>query len=100
MEQRSGSWRSACGNIASHKFTRVCVGRIREMTNVDIYLDSELTPVNVLEFGFTRILVATGARWRKDGAGVTNAWPIPGSEHRHVFAPRPSSLNSAPCCRR
>ncbi len=63
------------------------VGRIREMTNVDVYLDSELTPANVLEFGFTHVLVATGARWRKDGVGVANASPIPGSDQGHVFAP-------------
>lgn len=63
------------------------VGRIREMTNVDVYLDSELTPANVLEFGFNHVLVATGARWRKDGVGVANASPIRGSDQGHVFAP-------------
>ncbi len=63
------------------------VGRIREMTNVDVYLDSELTPGNVLEFGFTHVLVATGAQWRKDGVGVSNAWPVPGSGQGGVFAP-------------
>ncbi len=63
------------------------VGRIGEMANVEVYLDSELTPENVLEFGFTHVLVATGAEWRRDGVGVGNAWPIPGSDQDHVYTP-------------
>ncbi len=63
------------------------VGRIREMTNVEIYLDSNMTPQNVLDFGSEHVIVATGAKWRKDGAGVNNSSPIPGSDGRHVFTP-------------
>jgi dimethylamine/trimethylamine dehydrogenase len=63
------------------------VGRIREMTNVEVYLDSELTPEGILEFGFKRVLLATGARWRKDGVGVSNARPVPGSDQDRVFTP-------------
>ena len=33
------------------------VGRIREMANVDVYLDSELTAGDVLEFGFDRVII-------------------------------------------
>ena len=52
-----------------------------------VYLDSKLTAENVREFGFKHVLLATGARWRKDGVGVSNAWPVPGSEQNQVFTP-------------
>ena len=63
------------------------VGRIREMTNVEVYLDSELTAENILEFGFHHVFLATGAQWRTDGVGVTNWNPIPGSDQIHVLSP-------------
>ena len=64
------------------------VGRIREMTNVEIYLDSHMTPPNVLDFGSERVIVATGAQWRKDGASVNNTSPITGSDRSNVFTPQ------------
>jgi dimethylamine/trimethylamine dehydrogenase len=63
------------------------VGRIREMANVEVYLDSELTPENILEFGFNHVMLATGARWRADGVGVSNWQPVPGSDQAHVLTP-------------
>ena len=63
------------------------VGRIREMANVDVYLDSRLTAEDIREFGFKRVLLATGARWRKDGVGVSNTQPVPGSDQDRVFTP-------------
>ena len=63
------------------------VGRIREMANVEVYLDSKLTAEDIREFGFKRVLLATGARWRKDGVGVSNTRPVPGSDRDQVFTP-------------
>ncbi|MHA1152669.1 MAG: oxidoreductase [Alphaproteobacteria bacterium] len=63
------------------------LGRIREMANVAIYLDSALTTEQVLEFGFDHVIIATGATWRPDGVGVTNAWPVAISEHARVHVP-------------
>jgi len=63
------------------------VGRIQAMPNVEVYLDSELTRENVLEFGFDRVIVATGAKWRKDGLGVSNPAPISGTDRANVFTP-------------
>jgi dimethylamine/trimethylamine dehydrogenase len=63
------------------------VGRIREMANVEVYLDSELTPENILEFGFNHVILATGAHWRADGVGVTNWQPVPGSNQAHAVTP-------------
>ncbi len=63
------------------------VGRIHDMPNVEVYLDIDLTPENVLEFGFDHVIVATGAKWRKDGVGVTNTAPIPDADGGTVFTP-------------
>jgi dimethylamine/trimethylamine dehydrogenase len=62
-------------------------GRIRDMANVEVYLDSALTADQVLEFGYDHVIVATGATWRKDGVGITNARPVPGSDQAHVYVP-------------
>jgi len=63
------------------------VGRIREMTNVEVYLDSKLTTEQVLDFGFDHVLVATGATWRKDGVGVSNNRPVAISDSAQVYRP-------------
>jgi len=63
------------------------VGRIQEMTNVEVYLDSSLTADQVLDFGFDHVLIATGATWRKDGVGINNARPIALSDSAQVYGP-------------
>jgi dimethylamine/trimethylamine dehydrogenase len=82
------TWESGLPGLAAWVRVRDWrVGRIREMTNVDIYLDSNLTPDNVLDFGFNHVIVATGSRWRKDGVGANNTSPITGSDKTNVFTP-------------
>jgi dimethylamine/trimethylamine dehydrogenase len=63
------------------------VGRLREMSNVEIYLDSELSAAQVREFGFDHVFVATGAAWRADGVGVTNPRPLSISADARVLVP-------------
>jgi dimethylamine/trimethylamine dehydrogenase len=63
------------------------VGRIREMANVEVYLDSALTAEQVLDFGFEHVILATGATWRRDGVGVNNTAPVPGSDGPAVYTP-------------
>ena len=63
------------------------VGRIQEMANVEVYLDSELGAGDVVEHGCDHVIVATGSSWRKDGVGVTNAWPISVSDDARVYVP-------------
>ena len=82
------SWESGLPGLAAWARVRDWrVGRIREMANVDVYLDSTMTPENVLEFGADHVIVATGARWREDGVGVTNSAPIAGSDGTNVYTP-------------
>jgi dimethylamine/trimethylamine dehydrogenase len=63
------------------------VGRIREMVNVEVYMHSELTVGEVLEFGVHEVVIATGATWREDGVGITNPFPVPVSEDARVYVP-------------
>lgn len=64
------------------------LGQIRRMQNVAMYLDSPLTAQDVLDFGAEHVVIATGARWRRDGYGRTHGEAIPGLvDHPAVFTP-------------
>lgn len=60
---------------------------LKQMPNANIYLDSELGADDVLDFGFQHVLVATGAKWRRDGMGRTHYKPLSGSEQANVYTP-------------
>jgi dimethylamine/trimethylamine dehydrogenase len=55
--------------------------------NVQTYVASRLSAADVLEFGFNRIVIATGARWRADGVGRENRVPIAVSGEAVIVAP-------------
>ena len=64
------------------------VGQINKMNNVAVYLDSELTGQDVLDFGAMHVVIATGARWRRDGGGRTHGAGLAGlSDAPNVFTP-------------
>src|SRR5918993_104709 len=49
--------------------------QIARMGNVAIYPDNALSAEDVLGFGAEHVLLATGARWRRDGYGRSNFFP-------------------------
>ncbi|MFN0190453.1 MAG: FAD-dependent oxidoreductase, partial [Aestuariivirga sp.] len=63
------------------------LGQIAKMPNVTLYLESHVTPELVREFGADKVIVATGARWRRDGIGrvTTTALEIPAE--RQILTP-------------
>jgi len=63
------------------------IGRIRQMENVELYLDNRLNADDILTLDYRHVILATGARWRGDGIGVTNWQAIPGSGLDHVLTP-------------
>lgn len=72
------------------EWRRVADYRIQQLlksTKVDIYRDSRLTAEDVYGFGFSHVLLATGATWRNDGIGRTHHKAIPGLHQRPVFTP-------------
>jgi dimethylamine/trimethylamine dehydrogenase len=61
--------------------------QLAKLPNVEIYRDSRLDAAEVRAFGFPRVVVATGARWRRDGVGRSNMKPIDGHDRAGVLTP-------------
>jgi len=59
------------------------LNQLNKMQNVQILLGSRVTAGEVLEFGAERVVLATGASWRRDGIGRANTRPIPGFDLEH-----------------
>jgi dimethylamine/trimethylamine dehydrogenase len=63
------------------------MNQIKSMPQVSMYLGSAMSAGEVREFGADHVLIATGARWRRDGVGRWNAAPLAGLHHSAVFTP-------------
>ncbi len=61
--------------------------QLNQMPNVDIYLESSMEQANILEFGASHVVLATGASWTRNGIGRENAAPIAGSDRENCFTP-------------
>ena len=61
--------------------------QIGKFKNVKVYPSSRMTADEILETGVPNIIVATGARWRRDGIGRTLWKPIPGYDLQEIFTP-------------
>ena len=54
------------------------LNQLNKMPAVTIIRGSAATAEQVLEFGAQRVVLATGARWRRDGVGRANTHAMPG----------------------
>ncbi|MBT3214812.1 MAG: FAD-dependent oxidoreductase [Deltaproteobacteria bacterium] len=69
------------------------VGLLEKLENVSIYCGSELNAEDILEFsaedkfGFSHVMLATGATWRRDGIAREHREPIPGLSNVSVLTP-------------
>jgi dimethylamine/trimethylamine dehydrogenase len=63
------------------------LGQIKKMPNVALYLDSPMQAADVRAFGADHVLIATGARWRRDGIGRWHALPIAALNASGVYTP-------------
>jgi dimethylamine/trimethylamine dehydrogenase len=61
--------------------------QIEKMDNVSTYPGSPTTAEDILQAGFSDVIIATGAKWRVDGIGRSQWQPIPGYQLPHVFTP-------------
>ncbi len=50
--------------------------QINKMANVELYLESEMTPGTVGEFDADHVVIATGSSWRRDGVARHHTKPI------------------------
>ena len=51
-------------------------GRLAQMTNVEVYLESPLEAADVADFDADQVILATGSRWRRDGLGHHRRQPL------------------------
>jgi len=63
------------------------LNQLKKMQNVEIFRESRVTADQAIEFGATRIVLATGSTWRRDGIGRTNTCAIPGFDRVGIFTP-------------
>jgi len=63
------------------------VQQVQRMPNVEVYLDSKLSAEDIRDYGFPRVVLATGATWRRDGIGRWLSRPLPGLEQIAVYGP-------------
>ncbi|UCD99670.1 MAG: FAD-dependent oxidoreductase [Chloroflexota bacterium] len=63
------------------------IGQIEKMDNVTLYPGSPMTADDILDVGYTNVVVATGAIWRRDGVSRNQWEPIKGSDLPHVLTP-------------
>ncbi len=63
------------------------LGQIKAMPRVSMYLGSALTAADVREIGADHVMIATGARWRRDGVGRWNSTPIPALHAESTLTP-------------
>jgi dimethylamine/trimethylamine dehydrogenase len=61
--------------------------QIARMANVEVYRGSRMIAEQVIEFGTSKIIMATGATWRRDGVGRQHWAPIPGCDRAGVYTP-------------
>jgi dimethylamine/trimethylamine dehydrogenase len=63
------------------------LNQIGKLPNVEFYLESVVDEEQILEFGADRVVIATGAKWRRDGTGRWLEEPIPGWDGPSVITP-------------
>ena len=63
------------------------LGQIGKLSNVSLYLESEMTPEAITELGADDVVIATGAIWRRDGTGRNSTTPIAIAQQAEVLTP-------------
>jgi dimethylamine/trimethylamine dehydrogenase len=63
------------------------LNQIDKLPNVEIYRESVVDEAQILEFAADHVVIATGAKWRRDGMGRWYETPIPGWDSPSVITP-------------
>ena len=61
--------------------------QIRQLSNVEIYLDNQLTADDILSLEASHVAIATGSPWRRDGRGREHHDVIPGLANSAIYTP-------------
>lgn len=60
---------------------------IQQMSNVNIYLDSQLKFDDIEAFEADHIVLAIGSHWRRDGVGTNRHEPIEICDNKNIYTP-------------
>ena len=71
------------------------LNQLNKMQNVELFRGSRVSAEEVLEFGATRVVLATGSSWRRDGVGRANTHPIRGFDLSHCVLTPDDLLDGA-----
>ena len=63
------------------------LGQLQKLTNVEVYRASRMTAADVLSAEVDRVVLATGASWRRDGVARYHRLPIEGLRADRIFTP-------------
>ncbi|MFQ5567613.1 MAG: FAD-dependent oxidoreductase, partial [Paracoccaceae bacterium] len=74
--------------------------QLDRLPNVEVYFDSRLDAAGILEFGFPRVVIATGAAWRADGLGHRWTTPLPIAGGAEVLTPDDLMAGRRPSAKR
>jgi dimethylamine/trimethylamine dehydrogenase len=61
--------------------------QLRQMPDVETFLDSRLGADDVMGYGFEHVAIATGSEWRRDGTARFHHAPIPVADDAEVLTP-------------
>jgi dimethylamine/trimethylamine dehydrogenase len=62
------------------------VTQLNKLPSVEVFLGSRLDAEQIIEFGAGRVVLATGATWRRNGIGRSHRTPIPGHDRPRVLS--------------
>lgn len=61
--------------------------QLRQMPNVHMYLQSELSASDIMAYEFPHVVIATGSSWRRDGVGRANRRLLSDLSSNNVVTP-------------
>ncbi len=73
---------AAWGRVVDYR-----LGQFNKLPNVETYLDSDLTPDHLLEFGIPLIGICTGSTWHNNGLGFNLKEPLDIDPSTSVYTP-------------
>jgi len=71
------------------------LGRLAQMPTVEVFTESPLDADQILEFGFERVVIATGSHWARDLYSDLEV-PVEASDHPAIFTPDDLAAGKAP----
>jgi dimethylamine/trimethylamine dehydrogenase len=63
------------------------LGQLAKLSNVEVFLESQLSAADIAGLDCRHVVLATGARWRRDGVGYNNSQGVIGDGTANLWTP-------------